>query len=68
VIGYVSLIQISTVQSDNKQTLKQVAIFCDGSSLGNGQEASRAAAVALLGWKGYWKAVGESGQGYESTS
>ena len=39
--------------------LKQVAIFCDGSSLGNGQEASRAAAVALLGHKGFWKAVGE---------
>lgn len=60
-IGYVSTIQISTVRSDNKQTspLKQVAIFCDGSSLGNGQEASRAAAVALLGYKGYWRAVGE---------
>ena len=39
--------------------LKQVAIFCDGSSLGNGGEASRAAAVALLGYKGYWRAVGE---------
>src|ERR1051325_9089903 len=61
VIGYVSRIQISTVRDDNKQshTLKQVAIFCDGSSLGNGQEASRAAAVALLGYKGYWRAVGE---------
>ena len=42
-----------------KQKLKQVAIYCDGSSLGNGQVASRAAAVALLGWKGYWRAVGE---------
>ena len=39
--------------------LKQVAIFCDGSSLGNGQESSRAAAVALLGYKGFWRAVGE---------
>ena len=38
---------------------KQVAIFCDGSSLGNGQVASRAAAVALLGYKGFWRAVGE---------
>jgi len=49
------------VPNDNKQTsaVKQVAIFCDGSSLGNGQEASRAAAVALLGYKGYWRAVGE---------
>ena len=44
----------------NKSTaLKQVAIFCDGSSLGNGQAASRAAAVALLGYKGIWRAVGE---------
>jgi ribonuclease HI len=39
--------------------LKQVAIFCDGSSLGNGQQSSRAAAVALLGYKGFWRAVGE---------
>jgi ribonuclease HI len=49
------------VRNDNQQTsaLKQVAIFCDGSSLGNGQDASRAAAVALLGYKGHWRAVGE---------
>ena len=49
------------MRNDDKQTsaLKQVAIFCDGSSLGNGQEASRAAAVALLGYRGYWRAVGE---------
>jgi ribonuclease HI len=61
VIGYVSPVQISTVRNDEQQTsaLKQVAIFCDGSSLGNGQDASRAAAVALLGYKGYWRAVGE---------
>jgi ribonuclease HI len=39
--------------------LKQVSIFCDGSSLGNGQVSSRAAAVALLGYKGFWRAVGE---------
>ena len=39
--------------------LKQVTIFCDGSSLGNGQATSRAAAVALLGYKGFWRAVGE---------
>ena len=38
---------------------KQVAIFCDGSSLGNGQLAMRAAAVALLGYKGIWRAVGQ---------
>jgi len=61
VIGYVATVQISTVRNDNQPTsaLKQVAIFCDGSSLGNGKEASRAAAVALLGYKGYWRAVGE---------
>lgn len=39
--------------------LKQVWIYCDGSSLGNGQVGSRAAAVALLGYKGIWRAVGE---------
>ena len=39
--------------------LKQVEIYCDGSSLGNGQESSRAASVALLGYKGFWRAVGE---------
>ena len=38
---------------------KLVTIFCDGSSLGNGQTAARAAAVALLGYKGLWRAVGE---------
>ena len=39
-------------------TKKEVTIFCDGSSLGNGQAASRAAAVALLGYQGIWRAVG----------
>ena len=38
--------------------MKQVTIFCDGSSLGNGQISTRAAAVALLGYKGVWRAVG----------
>jgi len=49
------------VRNDDKKNspLKQVEIFCDGSSLGNGQDASRAAAVALLGYKGHWRAVGE---------
>jgi len=37
---------------------KEVTIFCDGSSLGNGQKAARAAAVALLGYQGIWRAVG----------
>jgi len=61
VIGYVSPVQISTVPNEDEQNsaLKQVAIYCDGSSLGNGQVASRAAAVALLGYKGFWRAVGE---------
>lgn len=39
--------------------MKEVTIVCDGSSLGNGQTTARAAAVAVLGFKGYWKAVGE---------
>lgn len=38
--------------------MKAVTIFCDGSSLGNGQTATRAAAVALLGYRGLWRAVG----------
>jgi ribonuclease HI len=39
--------------------MKEVTIVCDGSSLGNGSGAARAAAVALLGYKGFWRAVGE---------
>lgn len=58
-IGYGCPVQISTVPNEKKQKLKQVAIYCDGSSLGNGQVASRAAAVALLGYKGHWRAFGE---------
>ena len=38
---------------------KEVLIYCDGSSLGNGQAATRAAAVALLGYRGLWRAFGE---------
>jgi ribonuclease HI len=37
---------------------KNVTIFCDGSSLGNGRVDMRAAAVALLGFKGIWRSVG----------
>lgn len=40
-------------------SLKSVLIYCDGSSLGNGQAASRAAAVALLGFRDVWRAFGE---------
>ena len=39
--------------------MKQVTIVCDGSSLGNGRGQTRAAAVAVLGFKGFWRAVGE---------
>ncbi|HEX3101521.1 MAG TPA: RNase H family protein [Pyrinomonadaceae bacterium] len=38
--------------------MKQVTIVCDGSSLGNGRGNPRAAAVAVLGFQGFWKAVG----------
>jgi ribonuclease HI len=41
------------------QSLKEVLIYCDGSSLGNGQASPRAAAVALLGFRGVWRAFGE---------
>ena len=39
--------------------MKSVTIVCDGSSLGNGQVSTRAAAVAMLGYQGLWRAVGE---------
>ena len=39
--------------------MKSVTIVCDGSSLGNGQASTRAAAVAMLGYQGLWRAVGE---------
>ncbi len=38
--------------------MKNVTIVCDGSSLGNGKGNPRAAAVAVLGFKGIWKAFG----------
>ena len=38
--------------------MKEVIIYCDGSSLGNGRDAPRAAAVALLGFRGVWRAFG----------
>ena len=37
---------------------KLVTIYCDGSSLGNGRIEARAAAVALLGFQGLWRAFG----------
>lgn len=39
--------------------MKEVTIVCDGSSLGNGKGTTRAAAVAALGYKGYWRAFGD---------
>ncbi|MBA2378769.1 MAG: ribonuclease HI [Blastocatellia bacterium] len=39
--------------------MKEVTIVCDGSSLGNGRGNPRGAAVAVLGFSGYWKAFGE---------
>jgi len=44
--------------NSNRQPSKLVTIFCDGSSLGNGRDAARAAAVALLGYQGLWRAFG----------
>jgi len=39
--------------------MKEVTIVCDGSSLCNGKGKPRAAAVAVLGYRGYWRAFGE---------
>jgi hypothetical protein len=39
-----------------RRPTKRVTIFCDGSSLSNGSDAARAAAVALLGYQGLWRA------------
>ncbi|MBD0369733.1 MAG: ribonuclease HI [Pyrinomonadaceae bacterium] len=48
----------SAHSSGSPQPSKLVTIFCDGSSLGNGQAATRAAGVALLGYRGLWRAFG----------
>jgi ribonuclease HI len=39
--------------------MKEVTIVCDGSSLGNGKGNPRAAAAAVLGYKGFWRGFGE---------
>jgi ribonuclease HI len=44
--------------SDRPRSLKSVTIYCDGSSLGNGQAEPRAAAVALLNFRDQWRAFG----------
>src|SRR5947207_3385984 len=43
---------------NSSRRMKTVTIYCDGSSLGNGREETRAAAVALLGYQGLWRAFG----------
>ena len=48
----------SSEESGLRRPAKLVTIFCDGSSLGNGRDVARAAAVALLGFKGLWRAFG----------
>jgi ribonuclease HI len=52
------VVTMTESRSSTKKPLKVVTILCDGSSLGNGQAAARAAAVALLGYRGVWRAVG----------
>jgi ribonuclease HI len=47
-----------TLPASAPRPRKSVTIYCDGSSLGNGQKEARAAAVALLGYQGVWRAVG----------
>ncbi len=39
--------------------MKHVTIVCDGSSLGNGKKSSRAAAAAILEYRGHQKIFGE---------
>lgn len=39
--------------------MKHVTIVCDGSSLGNGKGNTRAAAVAVLGYRGHWRGFAE---------
>ncbi|NDD64014.1 MAG: ribonuclease HI [Acidobacteria bacterium] len=39
--------------------MKEVTIVCDGSSIGNGKRSARAAAAAILEYRGQLKIVGE---------
>lgn len=52
------MVNVRKEKKETTKTPKAVTIFCDGSSLGNGQVSTRAAAVALLGYQGVWRAVG----------
>ncbi len=47
------------IKFKSRNSMKEVTIVCDGSSLGNGKGNPRAAAVAVLGYKGYWRGFGE---------
>ena len=47
-----------SAKNPDRRTSKLVTIYCDGSSLGNGRDEARAAAVALLGYQGLWRAFG----------
>jgi len=49
---------MSEFSAERLPNMKSVTIFCDGSSLGNGREETRAAAVAMLGFRGLWRAFG----------
>lgn len=49
---------MSESEEQFRRPTKLVTIFCDGSSLSNGSDAARAAAVALLGYQGLWRAFG----------
>ena len=49
---------MSESEEQLRRPTKLVTIFCDGSSLSNGSDAARAAAVALLGYQGLWRAFG----------
>src|SRR5258708_37904438 len=53
----ISKLNVSDINS-NRRPSKLVTIFCDGSSLGNGREVTRAAAVAQLGYQGLWRGFG----------
>jgi ribonuclease HI len=50
--------EIDDSAQSSRRAIKLVTIFCDGSSLGNGRDEARAAAVALLGYRGLWRAFG----------
>ena len=43
---------------ERSDKMKSVTIYCDGSSINNGRVGMRAAAAAVLGYRGLWRAVG----------